>query len=76
MTRRKCQICDGPVENGRCRLCGMPYRDDEQLYHLNENRSEHYRHAGEKARRLMEMWEMPLPDRKKPEKKTGSWPLL
>ena len=45
MERKRCQVCDGPVVNGRCKLCGMPYRNDETLYHLNENRSDHYRHA-------------------------------
>ena len=36
MERKRCQVCDGPVVNGRCKLCGMPYRNDETLYHLNE----------------------------------------
>ena len=42
MEKKRCQVCDGPVVNGRCKLCGMPYRNDETLYHLNENRSDHY----------------------------------
>lgn len=49
MERKRCQVCDGPVVNGRCKLCGMPYRNDETLYHLNENRSDHYRHATSRA---------------------------
>ena len=32
----RCQLCDGPIVNGRCRDCGMPYRKDELLYHLIE----------------------------------------
>ena len=38
----KCPLCDGTVVNGRCKECGMPYRNDEILYHLNESRSDHY----------------------------------
>ena len=53
MIRTKCQVCDGPVVNGRCKYCGMPYRDEAVLYHLNESREEHYRHAGAKARNIM-----------------------
>ena len=34
--------------------CGMPYRNDEILYHLNESRSDHYRHASDKARKIMQ----------------------
>ena len=49
----RCQLCDGPVAGGRCTLCGMPYRNDAVLYHLNENQSEHYRHASRKAREEM-----------------------
>lgn len=41
----KCQICDGPIVNGTCKYCGMPYRRDEMLYHLNENRRDHEAHA-------------------------------
>ena len=44
----KCPLCDGTVVNGRCKECGMPYRNDEILYHLNESRSDHYRHASDK----------------------------
>lgn len=50
----KCPLCDGTVVNGRCKECGMPYRNDEILYHLNESRSDHYRHASDKARRIMQ----------------------
>ena len=46
MAGEKCQVCGGRVVNGRCSLCGMPYRNDEILYHLNEPRDVHYRHAG------------------------------
>lgn len=48
---KRCQVCDGPVVNGRCKYCGMPYRNDAVMYHLNEDRSEHYRHASEKVRK-------------------------
>lgn len=57
MMGKKCQVCDGPIFNGRCKLCGMPYRKDEQLYHLNERRSDHYRHATPAARKAMENME-------------------
>lgn len=60
MERKRCQVCDGPVVNGRCKLCGMPYRNDETLYHLNENRSDHYRHATSRARAMMRQEEIPL----------------
>ena len=50
----RCPLCDGPVVNGRCKDCGMPYRKDEILYHLNESRDDHYRHASDKARRIMQ----------------------
>lgn len=36
MAGQRCQVCGGKVVNGRCSLCGMPYRNDEVLYHLNE----------------------------------------
>lgn len=64
MEMKKCQICEGPIVNGRCKWCGMPYRNDETLYHLNENRSEHYKHATAKARTQMREREVPLGDRK------------
>lgn len=60
---KKCQICDGPIVNGRCKYCGMPYRNDEELYHLNEDRREHYRHANKETREKMREAEIPLPDR-------------
>ena len=53
MIGEKCPLCDGPVSGGRCTLCGMPYRKDEILYHLNENSRDHYKHATEKARSIM-----------------------
>lgn len=49
----KCQVCGGRVVNGRCSLCGMPYRNDEVLYHLNEPREAHYKHASSKVREIM-----------------------
>ena len=61
----KCQVCDGPVVSGRCKLCGMPYRKDEILYHPNERRSEHYKHATDAARKQMRVNQIPLQDRKK-----------
>lgn len=64
MGKNRCQVCDGPVVNGRCKLCGMPYRNDEILYHLNENRSDHYRHATIRAREAMRQEEIPLGDKK------------
>ena len=64
MEKKRCQVCDGPVVNGRCKLCGMPYRNDETLYHLNENRSDHYRHATSRARAIMRQEEIPLGDKK------------
>ena len=72
---KKCQVCGGPIVNGRCKYCGMPYRNDMELYHLNEDRSEHYRHSSAKVRKAMAESEIPLPDRnkttKKPEKKAS-----
>ena len=53
MAGEKCQVCGGRVVNGRCSLCGMPYRNDEVLYHLNEPREVHYRHASAKVRDMM-----------------------
>lgn len=64
MEKKRCQVCDGPVVNGRCKLCGMPYRNDETLYHLNENRSTHYRHATSRAQAIMRQNEIPLGDKK------------
>ena len=49
----KCQVCGGKVVNGRCSLCGMPYRNDDVLYHLNEPREVHYKHASAKVREMM-----------------------
>ncbi len=37
--KSKCQICGGDIRNGRCRECGMPYRDDAKMYRLNETLS-------------------------------------
>lgn len=49
-----------PIVNGRCKYCGMPYRNDAVMYHLNEDRSEHYRHSSAKVRREMDQSEIPL----------------
>lgn len=49
----KCPLCDSPVSEGRCTVCGMPYKKDEILYHLNENSRDHYGHATEKAKKIM-----------------------
>ena len=65
MIVKKCQVCDGLVVNGRCKLCGMPYRKDEELYHLNERRSDHYRHATPAARKVMDSMEQNASDRMK-----------
>ena len=62
--RKECQVCGGPIVNGRCKLCGMPYRNHEILYHLNENRRDHYKHASWRARIMMEDEERPLGDKK------------
>ena len=56
MAGEKCQVCGGRVVNGRCSLCGMPYRNDEILYHLNEPRDVHYRHASAKVRDMMRQY--------------------
>ena len=61
---KRCQVCDGPIVNGRCKYCGMPYRNDMELYHLNEDRSEHYRHASAKVKKAMAENEIPLSDTK------------
>ena len=53
MAGQRCQVCGGKVVNGRCALCGMPYRNDEVLYHLNEPREIHYKHASAKVRDMM-----------------------
>lgn len=59
----KCSLCEGPIVDGRCKLCGMPYRRDEVLYHLNENRRDHYRHASDKARKIIE-YQQPVKNHK------------
>ena len=55
----RCPLCDGSVVNGRCKDCGMPYRNDEILYHLNESRRDHYQHASDKARKIMREQQRP-----------------
>lgn len=58
----KCPLCDGPIVNGRCRDCGMPYRNDELLYHLNEERRTHEKHATDKAKEELLKRMVPLGD--------------
>lgn len=58
----KCPLCDGTVVNGRCRDCGMPYRNDEVLYHLNEDRRSHEKHATDKAKEELLKRMVPLGD--------------
>lgn len=65
MKGKRCQVCAGPVVNGRCKLCGMPYRNDEVLYHLNENKEKHYEHATLKAQEIMRQRQIPLGDQRK-----------
>lgn len=60
----RCPLCDGSVVNGRCRDCGMPYRNDEILYHLNEDRRSHDKHATDKAREELLKRMVPLGDMK------------
>ena len=48
MAGERCQVCGGKVVNGRCSLCGMPYRNDEVLYHLNDPGGT-YKHASPKC---------------------------
>lgn len=58
----KCPLCDGAVVNGRCRDCGMPYRNDQLLYHLNEDRRTHEKHATDKAKEELLKRMVPLGD--------------
>ena len=46
----KCTLCSGNVVNGRCADCGMYFRDENQLYHLNESREAHLGHASREAK--------------------------
>lgn len=62
MSGIKCQLCDGFIYNGRCKVCGMPYRNDEILYHLNENSRDHYKHATPKAKEIMRQSRVPAGD--------------
>lgn len=72
MAKKRCQVCDGPIANGRCRYCGMPYRKDEVLYHLNESRKDHYRHASNQARATMRQQMVPLGDKKPAQNKPAT----
>lgn len=65
---KKCQVCSGPIVNGKCKLCGMPYRnDDEIFYHVNESRRAHYKHSNDNVRKKMREQETPIFDRKRSE---------
>lgn len=72
MERKRCQICDGPIVDGRCKLCGMPYRNDAVLYHLNENRRDHYKHAGRRAKSIMDSYVLPGEENAAQKTKKGS----
>ena len=63
-----CPICGDQIVNGRCKFCGMPYRNDEALYHLNESSREHYRHASPSVKRKMREATVPLGDKPEPGK--------
>lgn len=71
MSGIRCQLCDGFIINGRCKICGMPYRNDEVLYHLNESRHTHYKHATPKAKEMMHQNMIPLGDTKSGKAKTS-----
>ena len=57
-----CPICGDQITNGRCRFCGMPYRNDEAMYHLNESSQDHYRHASSEVKQKMRASTVPLGD--------------
>ena len=59
MTGYRCQLCDGVISKGRCKVCGMPYRNDALLYHPNERRQDHYKHAAPKAKEIMKEYTIP-----------------
>lgn len=63
MSGKKCCVCDGPIVNGRCRFCGMPYRRDLELYHVNEQRRDHEKHASLEAKKILREKEIPLGDK-------------
>lgn len=69
---KRCRVCDGPIANGRCKYCGMPYRNDEVLYHLNESRTDHYRHATPKAQKIMKQQTLPAGDKRQAIGRTSS----
>lgn len=68
----KCLLCDGSVVNGRCSVCGMPFRKDEIMYHLNESSRDHYRHATPKAKEMMRKNRVPLGDKPESHKKSSA----
>ena len=57
---KRCQVCDGPIVNGRCKYCGMPYRNDYGQFSImpvvgkpefDENkRASWFAHKGETAK--------------------------
>lgn len=59
---KSCQLCGGAISGGRCTWCGMPLRDEKRLYHLNEDRSDHYVHSSKRIQSMMRQQETPLPD--------------
>ena len=58
-----CPVCGDQIINGRCRFCGMPYRNDEAMYHLNESSHDHYRHSSSDVRKKMREAAVPLGDK-------------
>lgn len=56
MIPEKCSVCGGVVINGRCSECGMLYKDESKLYHLNESREEHYQHATREVKREIDSY--------------------
>lgn len=59
---RRCFLCDGPVAGGRCLLCGMPNEKTDALYHLNEQRRDHMKHASAQAKKVLKQRSIPLGD--------------
>lgn len=67
-----CPICGDQIVNGRCKFCGMPYRNEEALYHLNESSREHYRHSSSDVKKKMREAAVPLGDKAVPKKQVIS----